>query len=95
MVYIIVILILLLSLLLLFLHHKFSITNNILHILAIISVIIIASVTGSKIYEIILNQTVFTMEIHGIFLNPFFLISGSYLSVYIVYRLFILWQNEQ
>lgn len=75
------------SLIMYFLYHNFPKTDRFFHLLAFLSVLSIASITGSKVYTIILNQTVFTTEIHGIFLNPFFLIAGSYLAVYIEYVL--------
>jgi len=36
------------------------------------------------IYKIIRDSTVFMTNIHAIFLNPFFLVTASYLGLYVI-----------
>lgn len=63
--------------------------------LAIIAIFTFSLITATFLYQILAEQALFTTKIHGIFLNPLFLISGSYLGVYIIYRLIILTINER
>ena len=71
---------------------KFRIIFN---ITAIISAIIFGNIASTSIFQILIDNAVFMTAIHGIFLNPFFLITGAYLGVFIVYRLLILTMDER
>jgi len=64
------------------------------HVLAYISVLVFGNIAALAIYGIIRDKTVFMTEIHGIFLNPWFLLTGSYLGVYLVYKI-IGWAMEE
>ncbi|WP_246596315.1 transposase [Bacillus alkalicola] len=55
------------------------------HIIALLSILIFGNIAAIAIYSILRDNTVFMTNIHGIFLNPFFLISGVYIGIYIVY----------
>lgn len=57
------------------------------HVTAIIAALIFGNIASISIYQIIRDNTVFMTAIHGIFLNPYFLTTGAYLGVYILYRL--------
>lgn len=63
--------------------------------IALISALVFGNITAFAIYEIIRNQTVFMTSIHALFLNPFFLLTGSYLGVYFLYRLLLLTWDER
>ncbi len=67
----------------------------IFNITAIISAIIFGSIASTSIFQIIIDNAVFMTAIHGVFLNPFFLITGAYLGVFFVYRLLILIMDER
>ncbi|MGY0694131.1 transposase [Virgibacillus sp. FSP13] len=54
---------------------------------AILSALIFGNIASLSIYQIIKDDMVFMTTIHAIFLNPFFLITGSYIGLYILYRL--------
>ena len=71
---------------------KFRIIFN---VTAIISAIIFGNIASTSIFQILIDNAVFMTAIHGIFLNPFFLITGAYLGVFIVYRLLILTMAER
>ena len=71
---------------------KFRIIFN---ITAIISAIIFGSIASTSIFQILIDNAVFMTAIHGVFLNPFFLITGAYLGVFFVYRLLILIMDER
>ena len=71
---------------------KFQITFN---IIAVLSAIIFGNIASTSIFQILIDNSVFMTAIHGIFLNPFFLITGAYLGVFIVYRLLILTMDER
>lgn len=62
--------------------------------LAIICLIIFSSLASIGIYTIIRDDTVFMTSIHGLFLNPFFLLTGAYLGLYFIYRLWIVTVRE-
>ena len=70
----------------------FRITFN---VLAILSALIFGNIASLSIHQIIVDDAVFMTTIHGIFLNPFFLISGAYLGVYLLYRLIVITLHEK
>ncbi|WP_099157144.1 transposase [Virgibacillus ndiopensis] len=61
---------------------------------ALISTFVFGNITSLSIYQIIKDNTVLMTNIHAVFLNPFFLITGSYMGVYILYRLLIVTAKE-
>jgi hypothetical protein len=61
---------------------------------AIIATLLFGNIASLSIYQIIKDNTVLMTNIHAVFLNPYFLIAGSYLGVYILYRLLILTEKE-
>lgn len=71
---------------------KFQIIFN---SIAVLSAIISGNIASTSIYQILIDDAVFMTAIHGIFLNPFFLVTGAYLGVFIVYRLLILTMDER
>ncbi|MFZ3580314.1 transposase [Virgibacillus sp. DJP39] len=78
---------LLLPLFMCFLQLKWKKLNFIFNLAGLVSTLIFGNIASVSIYQIIKNKTVFMTNIHAIFLNPFFLITGSYLGIYIVYLL--------
>ncbi|MDY0408991.1 transposase [Virgibacillus soli] len=62
----------------------------IFNLIAIIAALIFGNIASTSIYQVIKENAVFMTNIHGLFLNPLFLITGAYLGVYIVYKLLIL-----
>ncbi|MBU9713186.1 transposase [Evansella tamaricis] len=58
-------------------------------LLAILSALIFGNISATSIHEILIDDTVFMTNIHGIFLNPFFLATGAYLGVYTLYLLIL------
>lgn len=59
------------------------------HIIAFIAVLVFGNIAALNIYQVIVDKAVFTMDIHGLFLNPIFLLSGSYIGIYLIYSLLI------
>ncbi|KMY51476.1 hypothetical protein [Peribacillus loiseleuriae] len=57
---------------------------------AIISTLIFGNIASLSILEIIKNKSVFMTNIHAVFLNPFFLFTGAYIGIYILYQLLVL-----
>ncbi|KGA96979.1 transposase [Alkalihalobacillus alcalophilus ATCC 27647 = CGMCC 1.3604] len=64
------------------------------NLLAIVSALIFGNIASLSIHTILKDHTVFMTNIHSLFLNPFFLIFGGYLGVYILYRLLIITIEE-
>ncbi|WP_226037896.1 transposase [Aquibacillus saliphilus] len=52
---------------------------------ALLSTLIFGNIASIAIHKIIRDQTVFMTNIHGLFLEPFFLITGAYLGLYLIY----------
>ncbi|MEN1970496.1 transposase [Lentibacillus sp. N15] len=65
------------------------------NLVSIVAVLVFGNIASLSIYQIIIDKTVFMTAIHAIFLNPFFLIAGSYIGVYILYRLLLLSLEER
>jgi hypothetical protein len=63
--------------------------HAVFNLIAIISALVFGNIATLSIYQIIKDNTVLMTNIHAIFLNPFFLITGSYLGVYILYLLLV------
>jgi hypothetical protein len=58
-----------------------------LNLFAVISALVFGNIAAFAIYEIIKDKTVFMTNVHGVFLNPLFLLTGAYLGVYLIYVL--------
>lgn len=57
----------------------------IFHVAAIMSALIFGNIASIAIHQIIEDGTVFMTNIHALFLNPFFLLTGAYLGLYLLY----------
>jgi|SRR5690625_73703 len=68
--------------------------STLLNILMILSAITFGNITALSIYQIIRDNTVFMTAIHGVFLNPLFLVTGIYIGLYTIYRLLLLSKKE-
>src|SRR5690554_2311222 len=64
------------------------------NLLAIIATLVFGNIASLSIYQVIKDNMVLMTNIHSIFLNPFFLISGSYIGIYFIYRLVLLTMEE-
>ena len=72
------------------LHKKGTKFQIFFNIAAILAALLFGDIASIAIYNIIKEDTVFMTNIHGLFLNPLFLLTGAYLGVYLLYTL-ILW----
>lgn len=77
----------LIPLIMFYLQKKWNRLHFIFNLVALISTLIFGNIAAESIYQIIKDKTVFMTNIHAIFLNPYFLITGSYLGLYIIYLL--------
>ncbi|OXM87577.1 transposase [Paenibacillus rigui] len=57
------------------------------NILAIGCALVAGPIVSYAVYGILRDNTVFMTQIHAVFLNPLFLLCGSYLGVYFIYLL--------
>ncbi|MGF2714932.1 hypothetical protein ACQUY5_22075 [Bacillus cereus] len=64
------------------LHPKIRIT---LHIFAYLALYVLGTIISINIYDVLIQNLVFMTSIHGILLNPFFLLAGAYIGVYTLY----------
>ena len=81
-------------LLMFFLQKKWSKSKLGFNMAAILSALLFGNIASLAIHEIIKDNTVFMTNIHALFLNPFFLMTGAYLGVYLMYRLILLTLDE-
>ncbi|BFH60984.1 hypothetical protein [Paenibacillus azoreducens] len=58
-----------------------------LHWLALLSFYMAGSIITAAVYRNIMLDTVLTTNIHNILMNPWFLAAGSYIGLYIPFRL--------
>lgn len=77
-----------------YLKVKIPFAQSTLNILAVISLTIFGMISSTSVYQVIVDDAVFSMQIHGLFLNPLFIISASYLGIYFIYRLLLLAVRE-
>jgi hypothetical protein len=80
--------------LLLFFESLWGKFRLILNIVAILSTMVFGMILSLAVYQVILDNKVLMTNIHAILLNPFFLITVSYLGLYILYRLLIITKGE-
>lgn len=71
---------------------KFNLVYN---ILTIIAILVFGNIASLSIYKVIKENSVFMTTIHAIFLNPFFLITGAYIGIYVLYRMLLLSMEEK
>ncbi|MEC2078349.1 transposase [Metabacillus fastidiosus] len=77
-----------------FLQSRIKLFRIIFNIIAVISALIFGNIAATSIYQILIDNTVFMTAIHSVFLNPYFLITGAYLGIFLLYRLMILTLDE-
>ncbi|GAA0436260.1 MAG: transposase [Bacillota bacterium] len=65
-------------------NKRFEIVFN---LCALLSLVVFGNILALSIYNVIKNNTVLMTDIHAILLNPFFLITGAYLGIYLIYML--------
>ncbi|MCY9668282.1 transposase [Paenibacillus alginolyticus] len=65
----------------------FTFCRTIYHVLAVGCAYVFGIISVLAIYEILRDETVFMTNIHGIFQNGLFLLSGGYLGCYGIYTL--------
>jgi hypothetical protein len=63
--------------------------------LAILAAFAFGNISFAYVYDIIQHHQVFMTKIHAIFLNTWFLGSGVYLGLYVMYLLFRLFVIEK
>lgn len=72
-----------------FIRSKLSLAKNFFDTLALLATLIFGNIASIAIYQVIKDETVFMTNIHGLFLNPYFLLTGAYLGVYFLYVLLL------
>ncbi|TDK59387.1 transposase [Bacillus salipaludis] len=76
------------------LQRKWVKIQNLYNLVAIISALIFGNIASIGILNIINDGTVFMTNIHALFLNPFFLMTGGYLGVYLLYLIVLRALND-
>lgn len=68
--------------------------QTIFNLMAILSALIFGNIASIAIFNIVKDGTVFMTNIHGLFLNPFFLFAGAYLGLYTLYIMILRALND-
>ena len=76
---------LLIPILMIVLQLRWSRFRILYNVVALLSALIFGNISSLAIHTIIKDETVFMTNIHALFLNPIFLITGAYLGVYLLY----------
>ncbi|MFJ7666353.1 transposase [Lysinibacillus sp. NPDC097195] len=90
-----IILSIIVPLVMLWLQNKSKNVRTAFNVLAVLATFIFGGIASTSIFQIIADDAVFMTTIHAIFLNPFFLVTGAYMGVYILYRLLLLTSDER
>lgn len=84
-----------LPILMVVLQRKWSKIKVIFDLMAILSALIFGNISSIAIFEIIKDDKVFMTNIHAVFLNPIFLMTGAYLGLYFLYFLVLRVINDK
>ncbi|WP_423798256.1 transposase [Neobacillus sp. SAB-20_R2A] len=84
-----------LPILMVVLQRKWSKIRIIFDLMAILSALIFGNISSIAIFEIIKDDKVFMTNIHAVFLNPIFLMTGAYLGLYFLYVLVLRVINDK
>lgn len=66
---------------------KYKVVHAGFSVLALLCFYIAGSIAGIAVYENNAHDTMFTTDVHHIFLNPWFLCTSAYLALYMAYIL--------
>ncbi|RED51927.1 transposase [Cohnella lupini] len=69
-------------------------SQTVFNALSILSALVFGNIAAISVQEIIEDHTVFMTNIHEVFLNPYFLSTGAYIGVYLLYRLLLISMEE-
>jgi hypothetical protein len=79
----------------LYLVSRWRVFMRVFNGLAILAALVFGNISSAYVYDIIQHHQVFMTKIHAIFLNPWFLGSGAYLGIFVMYLLFRLYMLEK
>ncbi|MFE4568546.1 hypothetical protein [Paenibacillus chitinolyticus] len=75
--------------LLVWLQNKVAGAKFVLDAAAYAALVLLSGIAGITVGEILVNNTVFMTNVHKVFLNPVFLVSGGWLGLYALQRLIV------
>ncbi|KMK75381.1 hypothetical protein AB990_17420 [Alkalihalobacillus pseudalcaliphilus] len=55
---------------------------------AYLALVLFSTLAATYIYDVLNTGEVFMTTIHSLFLNPYFLITGGYIGLYVIFQLF-------
>ncbi|AKO93245.1 hypothetical protein [Priestia filamentosa] len=79
----------------LILQKKYTVLNFVFNVFAFVAILLFGDIVSLAIHDVLQEDLVFMTTIHAIFLNPFLLISGAYIGVYLLYRILLLIVKER
>ncbi|RAS85092.1 transposase [Priestia endophytica] len=79
----------------LILQKKYTMLNFVFNVFAFLALLLFGDIVSLAIHDVLQEGRVFMTTIHAILLNPFLLISGTYIGVYLLYRILLLIVKER
>ncbi|WP_019395634.1 hypothetical protein [Priestia filamentosa] len=79
----------------LILQKKYTVLNFVFNVFAFVAILLFGDIISLAIHDVLQEDLVFMTTIHAILLNPFLLISGAYIGVYLLYRILLLIVKER
>ncbi|YCA41898.1 transposase [Bacillus sp. JZ8] len=79
----------------LILQKKYTVLNFVFNVFAFVAILLFGNIVSLAIHDVLQEDLVFMTTIHAILLNPFLLISGAYIGVYLLYRILLLIVKER
>lgn len=80
--------------LMVYIQYRWKGTRTLFSILMLICIIIAGDIAALSIWQVIKDNALFMTHIHGIFLNPLFIVTGAYIGVYTIYLIVLLIGEE-
>ncbi|MCI1592304.1 MULTISPECIES: hypothetical protein [Heyndrickxia] len=77
------------------LQHYWRMLRLLFNSIALLSFLIFGNIAAYSILNVIKDNTVFMTTIHSVFLNVYFLLTGAYIGVYILYQVLFLIFKER
>lgn len=79
----------------LILQKKYTVLNFVFNVFAFVAILLFGDIISLAIHDVLQEDLVFMTTIHAILLNPFLLIPGAYIGVYLLYRILLLIVKER
>lgn len=66
---------------------RYPTITKVYSVFAYVSFVVFSIIASLTVYDVIATHKVFMTTVHKVFLNPYFILAGSYIGLYILYVL--------